>query len=105
MTVIDLSERPGARHASAAEATEELVVDLLADVNVVLRAAHALVLDNGSGSLAVGRDGDGLATHWVAVRLGAHHEVGESDNASSVVGAGVILTAGTHTDGVVGDLT
>ena len=77
----------------AAEATEELLVHLLADVDVLLGAAHALVLDDGGGSLAVGLDVDGLAAHGVAVGLSAHHEVAESDDVVRVIGTSIVFTA------------
>lgn len=62
-----LVERPADRHATRAEASEKVVVYLLADINVVLCASHALVLDSGRGRLAIGVDGDGLAAEDVSV--------------------------------------
>lgn len=101
----NLVEGPGAVRSTGAEVTPELLVDLLADVDVVLGTSHALVTDSGGGGLAIGVDGDGLATHGVAVGLSTHLHVRDGDNVSSLILAGIVLTASTHTDGVVGELT
>lgn len=101
----DLVERPSDVLATTAETTEELLENFLADINVVCDTAHALVSDGGGGSLAVGRDGDGLATEDVTVGLSAHQHVRESHNVVRVVLATVILTTSAHADSVVGDIT
>lgn len=98
-------ERPGHLHPAAVEAAEELLEGLLADIDVGGTAAGALVADLGLDRLAVGVEGDGLAAHGVAVGLGAHEVGGDGGDVLGVVHAGVVLTAGTETDSVVGDLT
>lgn len=105
MFLDSLVERPGDGLTTAVEAAEELKEDLLGDVNVVGSAAHALVLDGGSGGLAATVDGDGLAAHGVAVGLGAHETDSDGDNAGALVLAAVVLTARAEADGVVGDVT
>lgn len=75
---------------------------LLGEIQVTIRAAHALVDNNSRGRLSVLGNADGASAEWVSVRLGTHHAVWESDNSlrKSIVG----LTAGTKTGLVESDV-
>jgi len=99
-----LVEPPLDLDAASIEIAGDLLEALLADIDVVDGAAHALVLDDGGGSLAVSLDGDGLAAHGVAVGDGAHQEVREGNNVLRLVLAGVVIATSTHADVVVGEL-
>lgn len=76
----------------------DLGEDGRADVNAVVRAAHALVDDLGGRRLAVVRDLDGLAA---GVGIGRKLGGGERDD---VVGARVLHTAGAEAGLVVGQV-
>ncbi|KAI6763682.1 hypothetical protein HG530_007471 [Fusarium avenaceum] len=84
--------------AARVEAAPDLVVDLAADIDVVNGTTHALVLNGGLNSLAVGLDGDSLAAHGVVVGLGTHEKVGEGNNVDRVILARVVLTTSTLSD-------
>lgn len=97
-------ERPSDGLATGAEVAPELLVDLLADINVVHLAARALVADGSLDGLAVAVDGDGLAALGVAVGLGTHEAGGQGNNVLRVVLARVVLTASAEADSVVSDV-
>jgi hypothetical protein len=99
-----LVEPPLDLSAARVEAAPDLLVDLSADIDVVESATHTLIGDGSLGSLAVGLDGDGLAAHRVVVGKLTHQEVGESDDVDRVILAGVVLTASTLTNVIIGEL-
>lgn len=100
-----LVEPPLNRLAANVEGTKQLHEHLFGAVNGFLLAAHALVANSGLNRLAAVADGDGFATEGVAVGLGAHQEVRDSNNVFGMVLAGVIVAAGAETHSVVGQVT
>src|SRR5262249_44959499 len=85
-----LVEPPVAGCAADGIGTEEFEEGLLAEVNVVVGAAHALVGDDGRGGLAAALDGDGLSAEGVAVGLGTHEQVRQGNDIDGEILARVV---------------
>lgn len=92
--------------SDACSANAEIVIeggeDILADVDVVDGAAHALVLDRGFNGATVRRKTNRTATERVAVGLGAHLDVGQGSNAAF---ARVVIPTSTEACSKVGEVS
>lgn len=100
-----LVKPPGYLGAANAKVAKDGQENLFADVNSSIGTAHALVLNGGRGSVAVGLDCDGLSAHGVAIGLRAHLLNIDGNNVFGHVVTCLVVATSSKSDGVIRHIT